>query len=329
MANEQVVTAEDGEQWNDVLDVSRNALWHKPEAVALDKNRPLPQARKELEELKADLDVHGYCLIKDALSPEEVSAVRKRLEDQWAAEAEIGKAMTNPTGVHNTCNLLNKGDIFQKVVLHPVADLLLEHVLGDGFLISAICGPQTVPGSKAQGLHIDQFLFGVQTDFSLVANAFFMLDDFTEENGATRVIPGSHLWTPERIAERYEGLAVSGHGDGDNPPDTIPALGKAGTCFVFEGRLLHGAGKNQSTDKTRAGITSYYCRPWMRPFENAFLSIPDDTMASFPSALRAQLGYGTWGLAGGYQAPGMPASLDDIRPSDQVGELPWPPLKAE
>ena len=144
---------------------------------------PCQPLRATSPDLHADLDAHGYCLVADAMSPADRTVLREKFERQWEAEARIGRGLPNPAGVHSSCNLLVKGEIFQKTVLQPVVDELMEYLLGDGFLISSICGLQTVPGSKAQGLHTDQFLFGIPADFSLVANAFFMIDEFTEENG--------------------------------------------------------------------------------------------------------------------------------------------------
>jgi ectoine hydroxylase-related dioxygenase (phytanoyl-CoA dioxygenase family) len=299
----------------------RQELWTESANKEVAADRPLPTPTRDLTDLHADLDAHGYCLVADAVSPADRTALREKFERQWEAEARIGRGLPNPTGVHSICNLLVKGEIFQKTVLQPVVDELMEYLLGDGFLISAICGLQTVPGSKAQGLHTDQFLFGIPADFSLVANAFFMIDEFTEANGATRVVPSSHRWSPEQVASVYEGIGVAGDGVGENPAGSIPATAPAGTCMVLEGRLVHGAGKNLSADRTRLAISSYYCRPWLRPFTNAFLSTPDDIMASFSPALRAQLGYATWRLSGGYEAPGMPASVEVVRPSDQVRDL--------
>lgn len=283
--------------------------------------RALPTPTRDVAELQADLDVHGYCFVADAISVTDRELIRDRFEQQWAAEARIGRGIPNPTGVHSVCNLLSKGEIFHKTVLQPVTDDLISYLLGDGFLISAICGLQTVPGSKAQGLHGDQFLFRLPTEMALVANAFFMIDEFTEDNGATRIIPGSHLWDFEQASVVHEGIGVAGKGTGENPTGTIPATGPAGTCMVFEGRLVHGAGANATTDRTRLAVSSYYCRPWIRPFTNAFLSTPDDVMESFSPELRAQLGYSTWGLSGGYEAPGTPLPDGVIRPTDQIGEL--------
>ena len=299
----------------------RQELWTRSADKAVVADRPLPTPTRDLTELQADLDAHGYCLVADAISPTDRTVLREKFERQWEAEARIGRGLPSPTGVHAVCNLLNKGEIYQKTVLQPVVDDLIEYLLGDGFLISNICGLQIVPGSKAQGLHMDQFLFGVPATFALVANAFFMIDEFTEENGATRVVPGSHRWSPEQVASVYEGLGVAGNGVGENPAGSIPATAPAGTCMVFEGRLVHGAGKSLSADRTRLAVSSYYCRPWLRPFVNAFLSTPDDIMESFSPALRAQLGYATWRLSGGYEAPGMPVSAEVVRPTDQVRDL--------
>jgi len=106
------------------------------------------------------------------------------------------------------------------------------------------------------------------------------IDDFTRENGATRLLPGSH---------KHEG-----------PPDfqtdyrqvegMIPAEMRAGSAVVFDGALLHQAADNES-QAPRLGLQVSYCAPWVRPFTNYFLSIPPTEAAKYPQALSDLLGY--------------------------------------
>lgn len=296
-------------------------VWTAMQKRPVDHDRPLPTPTRDIQELKKDFDAHGYCLIADALSPEQVAALKMRVTDQLDGEEEAGIGLKASMGDRRTSNLLVKGDIFQQVLLHPIANAILEHGLGDGFLISTVGVVQTVPGSLAQGLHIDQAYLGFPTPVPVVANCCWMLEDFTEANGATRMIPGSHLWDPDAVAARYEHIGTAGGGKGDNPLGTVPATGKAGTCMVFDGRVLHGTGKNLSADQTRTAIFTYYCRPWVRQFENPFLSIPDDVMMGLPLPIRESLGYKPWFLCGGYEIPGTPAPMDVVRPMNQVRQL--------
>jgi ectoine hydroxylase-related dioxygenase (phytanoyl-CoA dioxygenase family) len=111
-----------------------------------------------------------------------------------------------------------------------------------------------------------------------VANVMWMLDDFTPDNGATRITPGSHR-------------------SGEAPPlttsdeHTVPVCGPAGTAMVFEGRLWHQTGANTTSGGLRHGILAYYCRPFMRQQENWFLSIDPTVLERWGQPLAHLLGY--------------------------------------
>ncbi|WP_421849238.1 phytanoyl-CoA dioxygenase family protein [Novosphingobium sp.] len=296
-------------------------VWRYLAQPMVEPGRALPVPTRDLAALIADYDTHGYCLVANAADPELVTALKTRIVEQFAGELAVGRALQNPYGDERITNLLAKGDVFQRIFLQPLIDDVVEHALGDSFIISTVASVRTKPRSLAQGLHIDQSYVGIPTPMALVCNAVWLLDDFTDANGATRIIPGSHRWSPEKIAQMHEGLAPSG-GDGlADPAGTIAAEAPAGTCMIFDGRLLHGTGRNKTTDQTRSAVFAYYCRPFVRQFENPFLSIPDDKMMSFSPELRQQIGYRPWTMVGGCEAPGMPAPLDVVRPLQHLGAL--------
>lgn len=287
----------------------------------LEQDRPLPSPTRDSATLKADLDAHGYCLVANALTASEIEALQCRSAEQYRNEARLDPNRKGAYGDERVYNLLNKGKIFQSVLEVPLVVDLVEHLLGESFLLSSLSSITTKPGSLAQALHIDQVYLGFPTPVPVVCNAVWMLNDFTDENGGTRIIPGSHRWSPDRVATHHEGLALSGEDGSENPPGTIAAEAPAGTCMIFEGRLLHGMGRNRTKDRTRSGIFAYYCRPFMRQFENPFLSIPDKTMMSLSVEVRSQLGYRPWVFMGGVQRPGLAPPLDRVRPDDIIGEL--------
>jgi ectoine hydroxylase-related dioxygenase (phytanoyl-CoA dioxygenase family) len=105
------------------------------------------------------------------------------------------------------------------------------------------------------------------------------LTDFTEANGATRLVPGSHLWDH---APDY-GRAY----------DTVPAEMAAGSVLVWHGSLWHGGGAN-ATERRRYGIAMNYCAGWVRQQENQQLGLPLDTVASFEPRLQELCGFGTY-----------------------------------
>ena len=233
----------------------------------------------DLARAEADLAEHGYCLIEGALPPSRVSELRGRLAE--LAEQEIADGTDYV--YENGCNqriwtLLNKGDCFVDLALDPLVEKLMVTLLGYGYLLSNIDANIAGPGGPPMFLHADQsFVPPPWPDYPLVANAMWMLDDFTPENGATRVLPGSHR---------------KGHGPVPTIDDsqTVPVCGPAGTVMVFEGRLWHQTGANVTSDQRRHGILAYYCRPFMRTQESWFLSIDPKVLERRPE-LRPLLGY--------------------------------------
>ncbi|HZU73643.1 MAG TPA: phytanoyl-CoA dioxygenase family protein [Acidimicrobiales bacterium] len=234
----------------------------------------------DLARARADLDEHGYCLVEAALSPDEVARMRQRIVELAAAEVADGTDYVYENGSNQRVwALLNKGEMFVDLALHPLALELMEHLLGYGFLLSNIDANIAGPGGQPMFLHADQSYVPPPWPwkFPLVANIMWMLDDFTATNGATRVVPGSHLL---------------GHGpDPSAPGETVAACAPAGTALVFDGRLWHQTGANTTADQRRHGILAYYCRPFMRQQENWFVSLRPEVLEAAPARLRQLLGW--------------------------------------
>jgi len=234
---------------------------------------------RDLTQAKADLAELGYCLLQNVLPSEQVAAIRARVVDLAAAEVADGTDYVYEEGCNQRVwTLLNKGDEFIDLALDPTITELMNELLGFGFLLSNIDANIAGPGGKPMFLHADQsFAPPPWPSWPMVANAMWMLDDFTAENGATRVRPGSHL---------------KGEGPVPTLDDTLttPVTGPAGTVMVFDGRLWHQTGANVTAAERRHGILAYYCRPFMRQQENWFLSIDPAVLQRRPE-LRALLGY--------------------------------------
>jgi ectoine hydroxylase-related dioxygenase (phytanoyl-CoA dioxygenase family) len=131
--------------------------------------------------------------------------------------------------------------------------------------------------SPAQPLHIDDgFYPWPRPRPALSVATVFAIDDFTEENGATVAIPGSHLWGEDRFPEEED--------------RRVAAVMPAGSCILFLGNLWHGGGANYS-GADRLAITAQYCEPWLRTQENYFLSVSPETAASVSENMRRLLGY--------------------------------------
>jgi ectoine hydroxylase-related dioxygenase (phytanoyl-CoA dioxygenase family) len=117
------------------------------------------------------------------------------------------------------------------------------------------------------------------------------VDAFTEHNGATRVLPGSHRWGDEQLRE----LSAAGSSNDASVDErferqSIKAVMPAGACIVFSGMLVHGGGANLS-GAPRLAFSNQYCQPWARPQENFILGVPVAVAREMPMRLQALLGY--------------------------------------
>ena len=274
----------------------------------------LPPIRTDLDAARGDLDRFGLARVSGAITADELAQATARLLEQAAGEAAAGLAFHDggdaEKGFLNgpnqrVWNLINKGEIFRRLVLNETVRTLIAHVLGEEVLLSSFTGNIANPGGLAQGLHRDDGYAPRDLGIPIVANSLYMLDDFTEENGATRVAPGSHL------DPSYTAAA---------PPQTVAATGPAGTVMVFDGRLWHGTGANRSSVR-RAGVLGYYCRPFVRQQENMTMSLAPEVVAQCSPELLSLLGFQTWRTLGmvegsfhGHINPRPTAFVTELRP---------------
>jgi ectoine hydroxylase-related dioxygenase (phytanoyl-CoA dioxygenase family) len=220
------------------------------------------------------------------LSQHEVDRVRTRLSEvaQFEREASIDHNPKWEDGPKNqrVFGLLNKGIEFVELAEHPVALALIGSLLDPAFLLSSLTANIVGPGGWPMELHYDQDYIPLPwPTFPMVANIIWMLDDFTEANGATRFLPGSHHedhtgWTRENLELRSA--------------EAVPIGGPAGSLVCLDGRVLHQTGANQTSSELRHGVIAYYCQPWIRQQENASLSIRPEVWPSLSPTVRGLVG---------------------------------------
>jgi ectoine hydroxylase-related dioxygenase (phytanoyl-CoA dioxygenase family) len=249
----------------------------------------LPEPTMDLEQARHDLVSHGLCLLRDALAPEHVEAARTRLAEQAEAEIQLGRSYHDggPAGAEQpnqrVWNLINKGEIFRQIAVAPHALDLVRSLLGRHVLLSSMTANIARRGGVPMPIHTDQNYVPAETPYPMVADIAWMLVDFTEQNGATRVIPGSHRWNQlPKPGEQYE---------------TVPAVGPAGTALIFDGRLWHGTGANV-TDEPRYALFTYFCRAFVRQQENFALSTSPDVLQQCSDELKSLLGFQVWNTLG-------------------------------
>ncbi len=134
------------------------------------------------------------------------------------------------------------------------------------------------PGSEQQYIHRDELVWVhlPQPHPEVQLASVIALVDFTADNGATRVVPGSHRWPRDRVAQ---------------PDDLVPAEMAAGSAIVYLGSTLHGGGANTTADVRRRGMHVSYCVGWLRTEENQYLAAPLDVVRTLPRESQALLGY--------------------------------------
>ncbi len=223
------------------------------------------------------LDEQGYLPLSGILTPAQVSAIRRRVEELIAIEGdEAGTEFKQEDGAHRLANLVDKDSLFEVCFSHPRVLAAINHVLKGDFKLSSLNGRASVPGAGGQALHAD-WRGGVDPSDFQVCNSIWLLVDFSAENGATRVVPGSHL------SGQHPASAL------DNPEaqhaDEILLTGAAGSVVIFNSHLWHGGTVNRS-DSPRYALHSYFTRRHnpQQVEQKAFLSA--DTLARLSPAQR-------------------------------------------
>jgi ectoine hydroxylase-related dioxygenase (phytanoyl-CoA dioxygenase family) len=251
-----------------------------------------------VEEVAGKLETDGFAIIENYLSIQDVAAKRADLE-RVLAKNPTGRNDFEGFSTQRIYALFAKTRTFDAQATDPLINGVLERVLGPGFLLSAPVGISIGPGEKAQPVHRDDGVYPVARPHrELVVNTMWALDDFTEANGATVVIPGSHKWIDERPNEGSE---------------TVRAVMPAGSVLLFVGSIAHGGGAN-NTDKSRLGVILEFCAGWVRPQENHVLAVPKEIVAGLDPRLQELLGYSVLGLLGNVDGRNPKKYIDDQRP---------------
>jgi ectoine hydroxylase-related dioxygenase (phytanoyl-CoA dioxygenase family) len=229
----------------------------------------------------ATIGAQGYTIVENAIEADLVEALNDAL---LRLEHDQGiRPGANPFEGHHTIriyNLLARDRVFERVPVHDNVLPIVEGVLDPGCLVSSLSSISIDPGETAQPIHADDTLLDLPRPHpAVVCNSMWALTDFTAENGATRIVPGSHR-TPDKptYGAHY---------------DSIPAEMPRGSVLIWHGSLWHGGGANRSSAR-RVGIAMNYCAGFIRQQENQQLGIPLERVRAFPPRLRELVGFGTY-----------------------------------
>jgi ectoine hydroxylase-related dioxygenase (phytanoyl-CoA dioxygenase family) len=162
--------------------------------------------------------------------------------------ASAGKEVHQEEGTRRLADLVNKGEVFDKIYIHPRILAAVHHILKRDFKLSSLNARDAIPGQGHQDFHADWGARKEEEPFHVV-NSVWMIDDFTADNGATRILPGSH---------KLAGEAGDTLKDPKAPhPDEVLAIAPAGSVLVFNAHAWHGGTKNH-TQKTRRACHGYF-----------------------------------------------------------------------
>ena len=235
--------------------------------------------------LWADYERDGYVIIERVLNAEQVEAIRDALRLYLN---KLGRNDFEGTKSHRVYALIEKApDVFGPLAAHPLVLPFVEKELGRSCLLSAMLAIQLLSGETVQDWHCDDEQIMVPRPRPAYGvSTFWAIDDTTAENGATQIIPGSHLWNEQD-------RPIGDH------PDMISAAMLSGSLMIAKGTLYHRGGSNL-TDKPRLIITPQYCPGWARPLEAMTLSISKNTARTLPDRVRELIGYNIHAAFMGY-----------------------------
>jgi len=252
----------------------------------------------------------GYTIVPDAI---EADLVDELVDDLTRLERELGAVPSANSfeGEHTVriYNLLARTPVYQRVPVHPSVLPIVEGVLDHGCLVSSLSSIAIDPGETAQPIHADDQLIPLPKPHPpVVCNSMWALTDFTEANGATRIVPGTHL--------------ADASPDYGHPYESIAAEMAKGSVLVWHGSLWHGGGAN-ATDERRVGLAMNYCAGYIRQQENQQLGIPPELAATFEPRLLELVGYGLYNGLIGHIDKQLPS---DVLAAEQLGSRSSSPM---
>ncbi|MDO8901379.1 MAG: phytanoyl-CoA dioxygenase family protein [Phenylobacterium sp.] len=239
------------------------------------------------------LDRDGALILDDALSPAAVAEMVAELSPYVAATPEGRDGFT---GVRTTRTgaLVARSPAVRHAVSDPRIARMCEHLLKPNCERWQLHLSQLIrimPGQGAQPIHRDRWAWGAHLKgIEPQLNTIWALTDFTRENGATQVVPGSSAWPDDRKAQ---------------PHEITQAVMKAGSVLIYTGSVFHGGGANRS-DQDRWGLNLTYALGWLRQEENQYLACPPEIARTLSPELQDLLGYALGGYALGYYTPPLP-----------------------
>lgn len=242
-------------------------------------------AKNMKEDLIDTLEENGCVIITELMNNKDLESLQKELEPVFSQTP-------NSSGTFHGFNTRRFGGIVKKsptshnLITHPLILEIMDDILGlhcSRYQLSLTQAIRIYPGEAAQIIHTDDTMYPFSHPLNQsMVNVMWACSDFTAENGATRLIPGSHLWDEEKRKDPKSYAMAEDM--------TQPAIMPKGSALIYFGSLWHSGGANTS-DETRTGLVFSYNLGWLRQAENQYLSVPKDTARQLSPKLRELIGY--------------------------------------
>ena len=233
--------------------------------------------RPDLQGRLEQLDTDGYVVLERAVGADVLDRVRAELAPYLGDDALHGRNDFEGYSTNRVYGLLAKAPSVAELVEHPDVLAIVDELLLPNYLLSANLVINLLPGETAQGCHFDDGFYPLPRPRPSVSiSTIWAIDDFTADNGATQVIPGSHRWGAEAPVA--------------DDPRLVDVVMPAGSVIVFHGTLWHRGGANRSAS-WRLAVSPQYCEPWARPQEQMVLSV-GAAAVQYSERIRTMLGYG-------------------------------------
>jgi ectoine hydroxylase-related dioxygenase (phytanoyl-CoA dioxygenase family) len=251
------------------------------------KRRACLEPTPHLEVAKQYAADSGLAILTGVLDKEELARVREAVWRTVEADRAAGVQLTGHTRIDPDENnirlfgLVVKDPVFRELLEHPAAIALATHLLGPKIRLSNFSANITGPGSGAMGMHADQgYVTPPWPSWPMAVNIMWIIDAFTAENGATRVMPDSKDY---------------GHGPewGLDYPEAVPLICPAGSIVAMDARIWHQTGANTTKDVRRIGMFAYYVRPFILPQIDWGELVLPELRASITPGLHEMLSFGS------------------------------------
>lgn len=287
-----------------------------PDTAIIDTDRLKPWlAGRSFDDCCIEYDAQGYVTFENVMPAQDVADVRAALAPYLT---KTGRNDFEGFKSNRVYALLAKSpEVFSKMVTHPLAMAFVERELGSSCLLSALLAINLHPGETVQDWHYDDSQVNIPLPHPPYGvSTFWAIDDMTETNGATEIIPKSHLWAkPEMtmpdFVDAYDPRERDVNIDPKPHPDALKVTLPSGSLMVAKGTLWHRGGANKS-DAPRLIVTPQYCPGWARQLENMMATMPASGAAKLPKRVRELMGYSIHDAFMGY--------VDGVHPETLLGK---------